>query len=182
MIRLLHISVETRAWTMGNHAWFDARLKPGATIEVHWGDGTHSVLHRKQGYEYDRVEHYYESAKRRVESFEIEFLSNTVDALEALIDGTWEMTICRVVFDNCPALRRLCYTHLSEVDFSGSPNLEVLEVEQFIAQLLDLSSLTRLHELNCSHSANLSTIVLSQNHRLTHLNIDWCPKLNCVIR
>lgn len=167
---------------MGNHAWFDARLKPGTTVEVHWGDGTHSELRRKQGCEYDRVEHYYESAEGRVEPFEIEFLSKTADALEALIDGTWEITVCRVSFDNCPSLSRLHYGHLSEVDFSGCPNLEVLEVAQFVGQRLDLSSLTRLRKLNCSHSANLTAIVLGQNRRLTHLNMDCCPKLNCVIK
>lgn len=166
---------------MGNHVWFDALLTPGTTIEVHWGDGTHSVLCRKQGCEDDRVEHYYESAEGRVMPFEIEFLSKTADALEALIDGTWEVTVCRVSFDNCPALSRLHYSHLSEADFGGCPNLEVLEVEQYVGQRLDLSSLIRLHKLNCSHSANLSTIVLSKNRRLTHLNMECCPKLNCVI-
>lgn len=40
--------------------------------------------------------------------------------------------------------------NLSEVDFGGCPNLEVLEVEQFVGQRLDLSSLTRLRKLNCS--------------------------------
>lgn len=40
--------------------------------------------------------------------------------------------------------------NLSELNFSGCPNLEVLEVEQLAAQRLDLSSLTRLRKLNCS--------------------------------
>lgn len=44
MKQLLSVTVTTKTWTQGNQAWFDAKIKPGATVEVHWGDGKHSVF------------------------------------------------------------------------------------------------------------------------------------------
>ena len=41
---LLSISVETKEWTEGNHAWFDAKLKPNSIIEISWGDGKKSTM------------------------------------------------------------------------------------------------------------------------------------------
>lgn len=39
MKQLLSVTVTTKTWTQGNQAWFDAKIKPGATVEVNWGDG-----------------------------------------------------------------------------------------------------------------------------------------------
>ena len=46
MEALLAIELETKDWTEGNHAWFDAKLKPNSLIEVHWGDGVLTWHHR----------------------------------------------------------------------------------------------------------------------------------------
>lgn len=175
---LLHIRIDTLEWTEGNHAWFDAKLKPGTSIEVHWGDGTHSTMHHySDSSVWCRVAHYYKSAERKELPFEIEFLSEDSDSLLALVDGTWETRVNRVVFDDCPALTYLQYVQLLNIDFSGCPNLETLVVNEYSAKRLDLSVMPRLKKVICRSSHNLIWLNLTQNHCLEELDISHCWKL-----
>lgn len=105
MKRLLSISVTTKTWTEGNHAWFDVKLNPGAVVEVHWGDGTHSTFPQSTSH-WSRVEHYYR-CKGKEQAYEIEFLSEDENALLCLVDGTWEMTVNKVILKECPSLTEL---------------------------------------------------------------------------
>ena len=177
MKRLLHISIETLEWTEGNHAWFDAKLKPGTSIEVHWGDGSHSTLRHHPGYSMSRVAHYYKSAERKQLPYEIEFLSDDSESLQALVDGTWETQVNRVVFDDSPALSYLQYTQLHNVDFSGCPNLKTLEVCEYYADKLDLSIMPQLKKVICRMSNELISLDITQNNDIEELDISHCGNL-----
>lgn len=177
MKRLLHISIETLEWTEGNHAWFDAKLKPGTSIEVHWGDGSHSTLRPHPSYSMTRVAHYYKSAERKQLPYEIEFMSDDSESLQALVDGTWETQVNRVVFDNCPALNYLQYTQLHNVDFRGCPNLETLKVTEYYADRLDLSVMPLLKKVICRMSNKLTSLDLTQNGDIEELDISHCHNL-----
>ena len=177
MKRLLHISINTLEWTEGNHVWFDARLKPGTSIEVHWGDGSHSTLRHRQGFGMCRVAHYYNSAEKKEWPFEIEFYSDDSEALEELVDGTWETWVKRVVFEDCPALVYLQYTQLHSVDFSGCPNLRTLVVNEYYASELDLSLMPHLKKLICRASNNLTALNLTKNPALEELDVSHCLEL-----
>lgn len=177
MKRLLHISINTLEWTEGNHVWFDAKLKPGTSVEVHWGDGSHSTLRHHQGFSMSRVAHYYNSAEKKEWPFEIEFYSDDNEALEELVDGTWETQVNRVKFVDCPALRYLQYVQLDNVDFSGCPNIETLELNEFYPSKLDLSYLQRLRKLICRSSCNLTFLDLTKNSALEELDVSFCSNL-----
>lgn len=177
MKRLLHISIETLEWTEGNHAWFDAKLKPGTSVEVHWGDGSRSTLRHHPGYSFSRVAHYYRSAEKKELPFEIEFLSEDSEALLELVDGTWETSVKRVVFDDSPALTYLQYTQLHSVDFSGCPNLQVLVTTEYYGDKIDLSSMSRLRKVICRMSEKLTTLDLTCNPDIEELDISSCRNL-----
>lgn len=177
MKRLLHISINTLKWDEGNHVWFDARLKPGTSIEVHWGDGSHSTLRHRQGFGMCRVAHYYNSAEKKEWPFEIEFYSDDSDALEELVDGTWETQVNRVTFVDCPALKYLQYIHLDNVDFSGCPNIETLEIREYYPSKLNLSYLQRLRKLICRSSCNLTFLDLTMNPSIEELDVSHCYDL-----
>lgn len=181
MKRLLQISIVTRTWTEGNHVWFDARLKPGTEIEVHWGDGSHSVLRHNPNYGMCRVAHYYKSAERKSLPYQIEFLSEDADALEVLIDGAWETKVENVVFENCPALNHLQFTQLYNVDFSGCPNVETLVTTEYYGDRLDVAPMSHLKKLICRQSRNLRKLDLTNNDELEQLDISMCDKLRSVI-
>ena len=178
MKRLLHISIETLEWTEGNHAWFDAKLKPGTSIEVNWGDGSHSTIrHYSDLPTWCRVAHYYKSAERKELSFEIEFLSEDSDSLLELVDGTWETRVNNVAFIDCPALTSVQYTQLHKVDFSGCPNLETLVVTEYYADKLDLSAMPRLKKVICRASWDLKSLDLTNNPEIEELDISHCTNL-----
>lgn len=177
MKRLLHISIETLEWTEGNHVWFDAKLKPGTSIEVHWGDGTHSTLFNYQDDTMCSVAHYYKSAKGKRLPFEIEFLSDDTNSLLALVDGTWETGVNHVVFEDCPGLTYLQYIQLSSVDFSGCPGLETLEVPEYYARVLDLSAMPRLKKVICRNSHRLASLDLTGNPDIEELDVSSCVRL-----
>lgn len=177
MKRLLYISINTLEWTEGNHVWFDARLKPGTSIEVHWGDGKHSTLRHHQEFSMSRVAHYYNSAERKEWPFKIEFYSDDSDALEELVDGTWETQVNRVMFIDCPALKYLQYVQLDNVDFSGCPNVEILEIKEFYPSKLDLSCMQKLRKLICRSSRNLTFLDLTKNPSIEELDVSHCWSL-----
>ena len=177
MKRLLHISIDTLTWTEGNHAWFDAKLKPGTSVEVHWGDGSHSTLRHNPNYSMSRVAHYYKSAEKKELPFEIEFLSEDSEALLELVDGTCETRVKRVVFDDSPALTYLQYTQLHSVDFSGCSNLQVLVTTEYYGDKLDLSSMSRLRKVICRMSNKLTMLDLTRNPDIEELDISSCRNL-----
>lgn len=181
MKKLLHISIKTLDWTEGNHSWFDAKLKPDTSIEVHWGDGSHSILRHNPDYPMCRVAHYYTGAEGKKLPFEIEFLSEDEESLLWLIDGTWENEVNRVVFDNCPALTYLQYTQLDNVDFKGCPNLETLVVNEYYPDHLDLSMLPRLKKVICRSSRHLTNLDLTKNPSIEELDISHCYNLRKVV-
>lgn len=178
MKSLLQISINTLRWTEGNHVWFDAKLKPGTSIEVYWGEGSHSTMHHYSDMPTCcRVAHYYISAERKELPFEIEFLSEDSDSLLALVDGTWETQVNNVVFKDCPALIYLQYTQLHKVDFRGCPNLETLVVTEYYADKLNLSGLPRLKKVICRASKELTTLNLTLNSDIEELDISHCQRL-----
>lgn len=179
MERLISISVTTKTWTEGNHAWFDAQIKPGSVVEVHWGDGRHSTfpdLNGKQA----RVEHYYRGDGRQ-ESFEIEFLSEDADALITLIDGTWEMTVHDVRLKNCPALKALQYCQAYNIDFKGSPKLELIDCHEYYGTNLDISTLKLLRHLSVRMSPFITTLNLNKNPSVEVLDVGYCDRLTKII-
>lgn len=180
MKRLLHISINTLKWDEGNHVWFDARLKPGTSIEVHWGDGSSSTLYYQGVKIMSRIEHYYKSAEGKERPFEIEFFAENGDSLLELVDGTWETKVKRVVFEDCPSLSYLKYTHLQNVDFSGCPNLKTLEVTEYEDSAIDLSVMPCLQKLIIRCSRNLTALNLTRNPDLEELDICFCEKLQKV--
>lgn len=181
MKRLLHISINTLEWTEGNHVWFDAKLKPDTSIEVYWGDGSHSTLRHHQGLGMCRAAHYYNSAEKKELPFEIEFYSDDSDALEELVDGTWETWVKQVVFEDCPALAYLQYTQLHSVDFSGCPNLRTLIITEYHASELDLTAMPRLEKLICRASDNLNVLNLTKNSNLEELDVSHCRSLRKIV-
>lgn len=179
MKQLLSISVTTKTWTEGNHVWFDARIKPGALVEVHWGDGRHSTFPQYRD-KWSRVAHYY-GCKGKNESFEIEFLSDDEDALIMLIDGTWEMIVHDVRLKNCPALVAMQYCQADSFDFSGAPMLELLDCHEYYGENLDVSALPNLKHLSIRMSPYIRTLNLSKNQLLEVLNVGYCDKLTKVV-
>lgn len=180
MKRLLHISIETLEWTEGNHVWFDAKLKPGTSIEVHWGDGSYSTLYHQGDNIMSRAEHYYKSAEGKEHPFEIEFFSEDGDSLLELVDGTWETKVNRAVFEDCPSLSYLKYTHLQNADFSGCPNLMTLVATEYGDRTIDLSAMPCLHKLVIRCSLNLTALSLTRNPDLEELDICFCEHLQKV--
>lgn len=178
MKQLLSISVTTKEWTEGNHAWFDAKIKPGAVVEVHWGDGRHSTFpHYRENW--SRVEHYY-GCEGTAESFEIEFLSDDEESLITLIDGTWEMTAHSVRLKNCPSLKAMQYCQAYKFDFSGASQLELLDCHEYYGESIDVSTLPCLRQLSVRLSPYLQSLSLNKNHLLEVLNIGYCHKLTKV--
>lgn len=178
MKRLLSISVTTKTWTEGNHAWFDVKLNPGAVVEVHWGDGTHSTFPQSTSH-WSRVEHYYR-CKGKEQAYEIEFLSEDENALLCLVDGTWEMTVNKVILKECPSLTELQYCQAENIDFGGSPNLEVVDCHEYYGENIDVSSLQMLKRLSIRMSPFIKTLNLTANPSIEILNIGYCNKLTKV--
>lgn len=168
----------TKSWIEGNHAWFDAKIKRGAVVEVHWGDGKHSTFPQRND-NWSRVEHYY-ACEGREESFEIEFLSDDEDALAILVDGTWEMTVHSVRVKVCPALKALQYCQASQIDFSGCPNLELIDCHEYYGESLDVSQLNKLKHLSLRASPYIRSLNLNKNPAIETLNIGYCDKLTKV--
>ncbi len=178
MKQLLSVTVTTKTWTQGNQAWFDAKIKPGATVEVHWGDGKHSVF-PQSGENLSRIEHDY-SGKGQENYYEIGFFSDDEDALIALTDGTWEMTVHEVRIKNCGALKSLQYCQAQNLDLSGCPNLELLDCNGFEGENIDVSHLTSLKQLSLRMSPNVESLCLSKNPFIEVLDIGCCDKLTKV--
>lgn len=176
--RLISISVTTKQWYSGNHAWFDARLRPGTTIDVVWGDGTRSVLVALQT-ELLRVEHYYKKIDSD-ETYQIEFWSETPDALLELQDGLREMTLNRIDFHLCPELKKMRIVHIPDTDFSKCPALEELEVFNCSCKVLDLHTAPGLRKLSCGGSGHLEKLLLTGNDKLEELDCQVNPRLTKV--
>lgn len=175
---LLKISVTTKQWSSGHHAWFHARLKPDTRIEVLWGDGTKSVLLPLQT-ELSRVEHFY----KRYESdktYQIEFRTESPDALIELQDGLREMTLNHIDFIQCPALLKMCIVHLPETDFTECPALEELEAFNCHCKVLDLHTAPQLRKLSCGYGGFLEKLILTGNDRLEELECQVSPRLTKV--
>lgn len=176
--KLISISVTTKQWYSGNHAWFDARLKPGTTIDVLWGDGARSV-HVALPTELSRVEHYYKKIDSD-ETYQIEFWSETPDALLELQDGLREMTLNSIDFYQCLELKKLRISHLSETDFSRCPALKDLEAYDCYCKVLDLHTAPGLRKLSCCDSGHLEKLILTGNDKLEELECQVNPRLTKV--
>lgn len=178
METLLSISVETKDWTEGNHAWFDAKLKPNSIIEISWGDGKKSTMKTCDTAKWCRVAHYYEKSKGQKDSYTITFEGENPSSLEGLIDGTWEMTVNKVDLINCPGLKYLQYTQLPDTNFSNAPNIEILDINDYYGAKLDTSCLLNLKKLICRGSSHISTLDLTQNNELVELDVSFCKVRN----
>lgn len=178
METLLSISVETKDWTEGNHAWFDAKLKPNSIIEISWGDGKKSIMKTYDTTKWCRVAHYYEKSKGQKDSYTITFEGEDPSTLEGLVDGTWEMTVIKVDLINCPSLKYLQYTQLPDTNFSNAPNIEILDINDYYGAKLDTSCLLNLKKLICRRSSHISTLDLTQNNELEELDVSFCKVRN----
>ena len=169
MKRLICISVETKEWMEGNNAWFDLQLAPGASVTVYWGDGTHSSCGQYNLGGWCRVERLY-NCKGKVRPFQIEIFSEDEKGLVGIIDGTWEMTTNSVIVENAPGLVYMRYHHVNSFDFSGCPNLEELDCQDYKQESIDLSSLSNLRKLSCCYS-HLRQLDLTSLPNLQNLDI-----------
>ena len=175
---LLRISVTTKQWSSGHHAWFDARLKPDTRVEVLWGDGTKSVLLPQQ-IGLSRVEHYYKRYESD-ETYHIEFRSESPDALIELLDGLREMTLNHINFIQCPALLKMCIAHIPETDFTECPALEELTLSNCHCKVLDLHTAPQLRKLSCGYGGFLEKLILTGNDKLEELECQVSPRLTKV--
>ena len=173
METLLSIAVETKSWTEGNHAWFDAKLKPNSIIKISWGDGKKSTMKTYDRTKWCRVAHYYEKSKGEKDSYTITFEGEEPSSLEGLIDGTWEMTVEKVDFINCPGLKYLHFTQLPNTDFSHIPNIETLVINEYYGSILNFHGLDELKKLLCRSSKGLKTLDLTKNDNLEELDISF---------
>ena len=173
METLITIRVETKDWTEGNHAWFDAKLKANSIIEIEWGDGKKSVMKTFEECKWCRVAHYYEKSKGKKDRYVITFKSYDPSALFALVDGTWEMTVENLKLVNCPGLTHLQYTQLPDTDFSNAPNISIMEITDYSGTNLNISSLKSLKKLICRSSNSFSTLDLTSNNSLEELDISF---------
>ncbi len=175
---LLKISVTTKQWSSGHHAWFDVRLKPDTRVEVLWGDGAKSVLLPQQ-IGLSRTEHYY----RRYESdetYHIKFQSDSPDALIEFQDGLREMTLNHIYFLQCPALLKMCIAHMPETDFTECPVLEELDLSNCHCKVLDLHTAPQLRKLSCGYGGFLEKLILTGNDKLEELECQVSPRLTKV--
>lgn len=175
MKRLISISVETKEWMEGNHAWFDLQLAPGASVKVCWGDGTHSSCRQYYAEGWCRVEHRY-SCEGKVMPFIIEILSEDENSLTGIIDGTWEMTTNAVTVENAPCLLYMRYHNVKTFDFNGCPNLEELDCDSYQQESIDLAAVSNLRKLQCSYSL-LHQLDLTQLPKLKDLDVSGCNNL-----
>ena len=173
METLLVISVETKDWTEGNHAWFDAKLKPNSLIEISWGDGKKSTMKTYDTTKWCRVAHYYKKSEGKEDRYSISFTGEDPFSLLALVDGTWEMTVERVNFINCPGLKYLQYTQLPNIDFSNIPNIETLVVNDYYGSNLNLEGLNVLKKLLCRSSNGIKTLDLTKNDNVEEVDISF---------
>lgn len=178
MKTIITIAVETKDWTEGNHAWFDAKLKPNSIIEISWGDGKKSTMKTYDRTKWCRVAHYYEKSKGKKDSYTITFEGENSNSLEGLVDGTWEMTVEKVNFINCPGLTYLQYTQLPETNLANIPNIETLVINEYYGSRINLSSLKSLRKLICRGSKRLMTLDLTKNDNLEELDISFSSITN----
>lgn len=176
MQRLIQISLRTLDWLEGEHVWFDIKLVRGSAITVSFGDGK-QVLLRPVISDCTRVEHRYAN---KGETYNIEFLSETPECLIGLVDGTWETKVGSVKFENCSGLKLLRYHNVQEFDFSGCPNLEALDCRSYAGNTIDLTTLTKLKQLDIRYAPNLQQLNISKNNDIDTLDIEYCQKLKKV--
>lgn len=181
METILTIKIRTKDWTEGNHAWFDAKLKPNSLIEVEWGDGTRSIMQTYDIVGWCRVAHYYKSAEGKEIPFTIIFKSENSEALEGLVDGTWETNVEKVTLEDCPGLKYLQYTQLPLTVFNGAPNIETLVVNEYYGAELHVSCLLNLKKLICRSSSNIRSLDLTHNDELSELDISFCRNLGKIM-
>lgn len=175
---LLKISVTTKQWSSGHHAWFDVRLKPDTRVDVQWGDGAKSVLLPQQ-IGLSRAEHYYKKYESD-ETYHIEFLSESPDALIELQDGLREMTLNHIDFIQCPALLKMRIVNMPETDFTVCPALEELELSNCHCKVLDLRTAPQLRKLSCGYGGCLEKLILTGNDKLEELECLVSPRLTKV--
>ena len=173
METLLSISVETKDWTEGNHAWFEAKLKPNSIIEISWGDGKKSTMKTYDTTKWCRVSHYYEKSKGKKDSYTITFDGEDTGSLEGLVDGTWEMTVNKVDLINCPGLKYLQYTQLPNTDFGHLPKIETLVINEYYGSNLDFQGMNNLKKLLCRSSKGIKNLDLTKNDNLEELDISF---------
>lgn len=142
------------------HAWFDAKISPNSVIEIHWGDGKKSTMQTYNESSWCRVSQYYEKSEGKEDRYSISFTGDDSFALLALVDGTWEMTVERVYFINCPKLKYLQYIQLPNTDFSNVSNISTFIIEDYYGSRIDLSCLKGLRKLICRGNERLITLDL----------------------
>ena len=107
-----------------------------------------------------RVSHNYEKSEGKEDRYSISFTGDDSFALLALVDGTWEMTVERVYFINCPKLKYLQYIQLPNTDFSNVSNISTFIIEDYYGSRIDLSCLKGLRKLICRGNERLITLDL----------------------
>lgn len=112
-----------------------------------------------------RIDHYYEKYESE-KTYQIEFWSESSDALIELKNGPCEMTLNHIEFIQCPALRKISISHLPETDFTKCPALEELEAFNCHCKILDLHTAPALRKLSCGYSGFLEELILTENNKL----------------
>lgn len=193
---LVELFITTKECIMGNYVFFEARLKPGTTIEVDWGDGQTSMLTPLDTC-LSRVDHFYK--KRDSDMYIIKFFSEDRNALLELYNGVCEVQVHAAYFIHCYSLNKLRIPYVNGLVFGSLSiwacyNLEELNIDYFNGEILDTTigmSMPKLKKLQCIGSDYLEeidlrgcdeveTLICRSCHRLKKIILSNNSKLRCV--
>lgn len=187
------ISTDENRYNNNNHVWFDARLKPGTTVEVDWGDGTTSLLSPLDKC-LSSVDHYYKKHET-ARTYRIEFYSEDRNALLELYCWLCNVDIDWAYFIHCYSLEKLQIQRACSLTFGiwACWSLEELYIDYCRGITLNTTfgfSAPRLKTLQCNYSTleeidlrgfkEVETLICRSCHRLKKIILSNNSKLRCV--
>lgn len=163
-------------WMMGEVAYFDITLSGDGELFVSWGDGRES--HYRPLYKNDdiRVEHEYgRNAKVSEQHFSVS-IECTDATIRKFHTGCIDIAIDDIDFSGSPSLESLNMSGLDAIDLSSIKELKHLVCQESSALHLDLRSNTNLETLDCSYS-KVQKLILSRCDNLREINCTGCYDL-----
>ena len=173
MVKLLTITGETIGWPEGNHGALDIRLRRGCSVTVRCDRCREVVLTSRPDYDtWCRTEFCF-CRRGAVVPYRIEICSEDASSILEIVDALWDTKVESVIIHDCPSLTSLRFHNVNSFDFSGCPNLELLDCDYYKGEILDLTALPHLINLQC-RLGEAQTIELSKSPELISLNLCGC--------
>ena len=166
-------------WMCGEVAYFDLLLAEDAVVRVDWGDG-HCNMVKYKGSDWQRVNHYYSDKARKAEQcFDVILEAEAQGQIIGLRNWSIDMKTKAIDLRVCPALEYLTAEHMESLDLSRCPNLKELDVSEWKMPEIDLKANSSLERLICSYS-DIKRLRLSKCINLTELECKCCDNLTSI--